>query len=160
MVVLVPRISFCYWQLRGWDFAVRWKHVTEPCFTVPSKKYFSQMAIPSLYLQEKSVETTLAQVEYCSFTTNLLTAKYQNRRYISILSHFIDKLHSYCLETHQLPSEHTAQNIATELSQLLNVRNNVELPQTMGGTLSMQWKYLACLTSHARSHPSTGNHKL
>ena len=97
--------------------------ITEPRFTVPSRNYFSQTVIPSLYLQErKRVETTLAQVEYCSFTTDLWTAKYQNRSYISISCHFIDEeweLHSYCLETRELPIEHTAQNIATELSQLL-----------------------------------------
>ena len=88
---------------------------TEPRFTVPSRKYFSQTVIPSL-------EITLAQVEYCSFTTDLWTAKYQNHSYISISYHFIDEeweLHSYCLETRELPIEHTPQNIATELSQLL-----------------------------------------
>ena len=80
----------------------------------------SDGVIPSLYLQErKRLETTLAQVEYCSFTTDLWTAKYQNRSYISISCHFIDEEYSYCLETRELPIEHTAQNIATELSQLL-----------------------------------------
>ena len=97
--------------------------LTEPCFAVPSRKYFSQAVIPSLYLQErKKVETSLAQVEYCSFATDLWTAKYQNRSYISVSCHFIDQeweLHSYCLETRELPVDHTAQSIATELSQLL-----------------------------------------
>ena len=73
----------------------------------------------------------MKQVEYCSFTTELWTAKYQNRSYISISCHFIGQeweLHSYCLETRELPVDHTAQNIATELSQLLkdwNVRERV-----------------------------------
>ena len=94
--------------------------ITESCFTVPSRSYFSQTVIPSLYLQErKSVETSLAQAEYCSFTTDLWTAKYQYRSYISISCHFIDQeweLHSYWLETRELPIDHTAQNIASELS--------------------------------------------
>ena len=59
--------------------------ITEPCFTVPSRKYIIQMVIPSLYLRErKKVETALAQAEYCSFATDLWTVKYQNHSYISI----------------------------------------------------------------------------
>ena len=130
--------------------------LTKPRFAVPSRKYFSQTVIPSLYLQErKKVETSLVQAEYCSFTTDLWTAKYQNRSYISVSCHFIDQeweLHSYCLETRELPVDHTAQNIATELSQLLkewNVRERVCGSTTDNGTLLMQWKYLACLTSLA-----------
>ena len=59
--------------------------ITEPHFSVPSRKYIIQTVIPSLYLQEiKRVETTLAQAEYCSFATDLWTAKYHNHSYISI----------------------------------------------------------------------------
>ena len=80
--------------------------------------------IPSLYLQEKEkIETSIANAEYCSFTTDLWTAKYQNRSYISLSIHFIDnvwELQSYCLETREVSVDHTAENIASELKELLS----------------------------------------
>ena len=77
------------------------------------------------------IKTSLRQAEYCSFTTDLWTAKYQNHSYISLICHFIDQeweLHSYCLETCELPIDLTAENVAAELSQLLtdwNIREKL-----------------------------------
>ena len=103
-----------------------------PHFAIPSRKHFSQSIIPSLYLQLRiRIETSLRQAEYCSFMTDLWTAKYQNRSYVSLTCHFIDQeweLYSYCLETCDLPIDHTAENVAAELSQLLmdwNIREKL-----------------------------------
>lgn len=98
--------------------------LAEPRFSLPSRRYFSDNVIPSLYLQEKErIESSIANAEYCSFTTDLWTAKHQNRSYISLTIHFIDnvwELRSYCLETREISVDHTAENIATELGDLLS----------------------------------------
>ena len=77
---------------------------------------------------------------FCSFATDLWTAKHQNHSHISLSIHFIDnvwELQSYCLETREISVEHTTETIATELEDLLsdwNVkRDHVGLQQTDNG---------------------------
>ena len=50
------------------------------CFAILSRKHFSQSVIHSLYLQLRTrIKTSLRQAEYCSFTSDLWTAKCKNR---------------------------------------------------------------------------------
>ena len=110
-----------------------------PRFAILSKKHFLQSIIPSLYLQLRTrIKTSLRQAEYCSFTTDLWTAKYQNHSYISLTCHFIDQeweLHSYCLEIRELPIDHTTEKAAAELSEKYNPKNLKRIYKLLCGML-------------------------
>ena len=65
--------------------------VAEPRFTIPSRTYFSQTVLPAHYVDaKKKVEALLSTTQYCSITTDVWTAKYQTRGYLSLTCHFID----------------------------------------------------------------------
>ena len=62
-------------------------------------------------------------MNYTCITTDLWTAQHQISSYISVKAHFIDdnwKLQTRCLETHEVSTDHTANNLADELGKILS----------------------------------------
>lgn len=123
----------------------------------PSRKYFTQTAIPSLYTSvREKVKEELSTVKYFSGTTDLWSS-IGLKPYISYTIHYLDnewKLQSKCLETHFLPENHTAEVIADSLTTTLvlwelKAENQVCLTTDNGSNIKMtaedlQWPRLSC----------------
>ncbi len=111
-------------------------------YQLPSRRYYSRMAIPALYAQvREAVCRDLKQAQYYCGTTNLWSSV-TSEPYISFTVHYIDenwKLHSKCLQTLYMPQDHTGVNIADVLSETLAVWELSE-------------EKLVCLTSDSGSN--------
>ncbi|XP_033931523.1 E3 SUMO-protein ligase ZBED1-like [Pseudochaenichthys georgianus] len=95
-------------------------HSLDKRYVIPSRTYFSQVAIPDLYEKcTAKVETELSKVEYYAVTTDLWSSR-TTEPYISLTVHFIDEdftLKSRCLQTAFFPENHTSDNIAAGLRE-------------------------------------------
>ncbi|XP_057213823.1 E3 SUMO-protein ligase ZBED1-like [Triplophysa rosa] len=92
-------------------------------YVIPSRTYFSQVAIPELYEKCKlQVKTELSQVTYYAATTDLWSSR-TTEPYIRLTIHFINEdfqLKSRCLQTAFSPEDHTSENIATGMREALS----------------------------------------
>ena len=83
-------------------------------YELPSRKYFSQVALPALYAKIRdNVESEVQGITYYSAATDLWSSK-GLLPYISYIIHSLYDEFNYktrCLETFYLPSDHTATNI-------------------------------------------------
>ena len=79
--------------------------IAESQFQLPHCTHFTDKIIPSKYRKVRSiVEKQLVAVNKCTMTTDLWTAQYQQRAYISFTVHFVDndfKLQSRHLKYHK-----------------------------------------------------------
>ena len=83
-------------------------------YELPSGKYFSQVAIPSLYNNIRDeVIAEIRNVEYYSATTDLWSSE-GLKPYLSYTIHYINQweLKSRCLQTMFMPQDHTGENLA------------------------------------------------
>ncbi len=111
----------------------------DPKYDIPSRKYFSQQAIPKLYNKTKEgVLWQLQNIEFFSATSDMWSSN-TIKPYMSYTVHFIDsdwKLQSKCLQTLYVPEDHTAKNLAEGMKEVLD-----------------QWKLApskqVCLTTHS-----------
>ena len=93
-------------------------NVAEPRFNVPSWTYFSQSVISAKYIElREEVETLSSTVHFCTITTDLWTAKYQTRGYISSTCHGAD---SITLSTIELTANLTAPTISSALMESMS----------------------------------------
>ena len=95
-------------------------------YTLTSRKYFSETALPNLYasLKEK-VKLEISNITFYSATTDLWSS-IELRPYISFTIHFINsewELSSRCLQTQFIPDDHTGDNIAESLMSTLDFWN-------------------------------------
>ena len=95
----------------------------DPRFELPHQTHFSTKVIPDLYYSVcGQIEAQLASVDYCTITTDLWTSSHQHRSYISLTIHFVDScefvLKSLCLQTLEVPKEHTAISLQQVLSSM------------------------------------------
>ena len=90
-------------------------------YSIPSRNYFSQVAIPKMYdTCRKTVESELGQIEHYACTTDLWSSR-TTEPYISLTVHFLDQdfeLKTRCLQTAYFPGEHTGENIAVDCVRL------------------------------------------
>ena len=124
----------------------------DPRFDLPHQTHFSNKVIPDLYDAVRGhIEAQLAYTNYCTITTDLWTSSHQHRSYISLTVHFVDSLKfvqaSLCLQTREIPKDHTAEAIRQVLSSLFeewHISSKVfGGPLTMVKTLLMPLIYLA-----------------
>ncbi len=91
-------------------------------YQLPSRNYFSQVAIPALYNSRRGeVQKEMAKVTFFSTTTDLWSSR-TSEPYISLTVHFVDEefeLRSRCLQTSYFPDDHTGENIALGLREAL-----------------------------------------
>ena len=90
---------------------------------MPSRKHFVDVEIPKLFTEVKCkvLHCLSDHAEYFSATTDLWTSA-ANHPYLSFTVHFIDKdwkLQCFCLDTVPLFSDHTGQNIADAIQDIL-----------------------------------------
>ena len=102
-------------------------------YEIPSRKYFSQEAIPALYdTWTSKVKSELKQVEYFASTTDLWSSR-TTEPYMSFTLHFITEdfeMKARCLETMYFPEAHTGENIAQALRDVLDRWDLNEKQQT------------------------------
>lgn len=96
--------------------------VIDPRYEVPGCKHFSQTAIPKLYAEYREiVERDLRAVAYFATTSDMWSSR-TSEPYLSVTAHYIDQdwaLKSKCLQTAYFPDDHTAEAIASGLTELL-----------------------------------------
>ena len=95
-----------------------------PRYNLPSRRHFSDISIPRLYSQirDSVVRPKLEQSVYFSATTDLWTSA-NNIPYLTFTVHFIDchwSLCSFCLETLPVFKDHTGENIADAICDVLS----------------------------------------
>ena len=94
----------------------------EAQYELPSRKYFSQTAIPALYLATKErVFQELKCTQYFSSTTDLWSSS-TSEPYMSYTVHYLDNdwsLQTRCLQTLYAPENHTAMNLSAVMTETL-----------------------------------------
>ena len=96
-----------------------------PRYDLPSRNYFSRVAIPSLYSEVKNNLQQKIDNQHLTFyagTTDLWSS-ITSEPYLSYTVHFIDNnwnLHAKCLQTHYIPEAHTGVNLKEVLASSLN----------------------------------------
>jgi hypothetical protein len=96
--------------------------VVAPQYVIPSRKYFSEKAMPALHAQVKeAVEKSLEQAESISFTTDIWTNT-AKITFISLTGHFIHKedfsQSVVVLATKPINDSHTGVKIAEMLTEI------------------------------------------
>ena len=124
---------------------------------VPSQTYFSRTAIPTLYASVKEqVKQELSTVQYFSAATDLWSS-IGTKPYMSYTMHFVNeewKLRTRCLQAQFLPDDHTGENLAEAIEEMLagwdlNAKNQVCLPKDNGtnninAAECLDWTWLSC----------------
>ena len=94
-----------------------------PRYEIPSRRYFSEKIIPSIYDKMKSSITELLQhVTSISFTSDIWSDPHANNSYISLSGHFIN--HDYTrkdirLNVKNFPGHHTGIAISNTFHEIL-----------------------------------------
>lgn len=97
----------------------------DACYDLPSRKYFSNTAIPHMYSECRQRIT--AQIKHDKFFAPMsdLWSSHTSETYLSLTSNFIDdwKLKSECLQTNYCPENHTGELIANNLKKALESKH-------------------------------------
>ena len=92
-------------------------------FQLPHRTHFTDIVIPAKYRTVRAnVEKQLTTIEKCTITSDLWTAQYQQRAYISLIVHFVDNdfnLESKCLQIQEIPQNHDASSLKEVLDSML-----------------------------------------
>ena len=98
-------------------------HSLDPKYQPPSRRSIMRSTLPNLYQRVKvEVKAKLASTKHCALTTDLWTSR-TTQGYITVTCHFISsnwELHSAVLDTLLVDTDHTAENLATELTSVTN----------------------------------------
>ena len=116
----------------------RMVRMLDPKYSLPSRKYFSDTEIPRLYseLKEGVVKPAVQGADYFTATTDLWTSSAKHP-YLSFTVHFIAndwELRSFCLDTVPVFEDHTGQNLAETVLDIL-------------GNWELQSEQLVCTTT-------------
>ncbi|XP_017261968.1 E3 SUMO-protein ligase ZBED1-like [Kryptolebias marmoratus] len=97
--------------------------ILEPRYAIPTRKYMTEVAVPSLYTEVKTdVLESLKSAERVALTCDGWTSRATDP-YVTITSHFISdewELVSNVLQTRPLHGSHTGSNIANLLTEAIN----------------------------------------
>ncbi|XP_056118286.1 E3 SUMO-protein ligase ZBED1-like [Rhinichthys klamathensis goyatoka] len=97
--------------------------VLDARYTVPSRKYFSDVALPQLYNNTRQkIISELKGIYFYAATTDLWSSRTM-QPYMCLTVHYVSEsweMRSVCLQTSYFPQDHTGQTIAQELKDALN----------------------------------------
>ncbi|XP_022042867.1 E3 SUMO-protein ligase ZBED1-like [Acanthochromis polyacanthus] len=97
--------------------------VLDARYTVPSRKYFSDVALPQLYnTTRQKINRELKDIDFYAATTDLWSSRTM-QPYMCLTVHYINEswnLRSVCLQTSYFPEDHTGDTIGQELKDALN----------------------------------------
>ena len=120
-MVAVDMEPFCLVEREGFR---RFVNLLQPRFELPSLRYMSDTAIPSLYTSvRKAIEDQLDQALFISFTTDIWTSEHTSRSFMSLTAHWVSKEFQRkmaCLHIKEFASSHTGANIAESLHDMLD----------------------------------------
>lgn len=95
----------------------------DPRYNLPSRRYFSETALPKLYEScRQTLSHKLQKVTYYATTSDLWSSR-TSEPYLSLTIHFVDEewqLQSFCLQTSYFPEDHTGELIAQGLKDALS----------------------------------------
>ena len=95
----------------------------EPRYVVPNRKTLRTNFIPKMYEREKShINHAIVDVSSYALTTDIWSSRAMHS-YMGVTIHFIDAnfcLRSYLLDVKELLDNHTGENIAEYLSEIMN----------------------------------------
>ena len=130
-----------------------------PRYKLPSRNYFSRVAIPALYSEIKSEIQQKINDQHFTFyagTTDLWSS-ITSEPYLSYTIHYIDKnwnMCCKCLQTHYMPEAHTAVNLQEALTSSLEQWNldpdkQVAITTDSGANIKLAcellgWQRLSC----------------
>lgn len=97
--------------------------VLDARYTVPSRKYFSDVALPQLYnATRQKITRELKDIDFYAATTDLWSSRTM-QPYMCLTVHYIDEnwnLRNVCLQTAYFPEDHTGEMIGQELKDALS----------------------------------------
>ncbi|XP_023212104.1 zinc finger BED domain-containing protein 4-like [Centruroides sculpturatus] len=95
-----------------------------PRYAIPSRPYFSEKIIPELYGKVVTkIKKKLEDTDYISITTDLWTCLQNSVSFLSFTAHWLDRdfnLTHAALNVKHFEGQHTAQNIANALQEILS----------------------------------------
>ena len=130
-----------------------------PRYDLPSRNYFSRVAIPTLYSEVKSeLQQKISDQKFTFYAgTTDLWSSITNEPYISYTIHYIDRdwnMCSKCLQTHYMPEAHTAVKLQEALTVSLGQWNldtdkQVAITNDNGANIKLAcellgWQRLSC----------------
>lgn len=128
----------------------------DPRYQPPSHRTIMKQLLPQLYENKKAVlMESLAQINWCSFTTDLWTSN-NTMGYITMTCHYINSdwtLKSAVLETLHVPESHTSINLAATLLSITDqwqLSNKIHCAITdgasniIGAIRNNKWNNLVC----------------
>ena len=130
-----------------------------PRYDLPSRNYFSRVAIPTLYCEVKSeLQQKINDQQFAFYAgTTDLWSSITSEPYLSYTIHYIDKdwnMCSKCLQTHYMPEAHTAVNLQEALTASLGQWNldpykQVAITTDSGANIKLAcellgWQRLSC----------------
>lgn len=97
-----------------------------PRYKLPSRRELTRTLLPNMYEQEVArISKELENVEDIALTTDIWTSR-QTQGFITVTAHFISSdynVKSAVLETARMTKNHTAENIAEDLTSICNKWN-------------------------------------
>ena len=131
-------------------------------YEVPSRKHFIEYEIPRLYGEVKEkVISKLKEAHYFSVTTDFWTS-ISHIPFMSFTVHFVDSewvLRSYCLDTLPSYEDHTGENIAAALQDILE-NWNLSTEKLIATTTDNGSNYIAAFNSLGWTRVSCFGHNL
>ena len=129
--------------------------IVEPSYTVPSRNYITNSALPALYNEAVgSLKQELGSISSCAITHDMWTSL-NTEGYSTTTAHYINNswvLRSVVLETAKFESQHTSDNIAKHLEK---TRENWGLPVPISVTDNaanetkafeiLKWPHIPCI---------------
>lgn len=107
-------------EKRGFNHMLR---VLDARYTVPSRKYFSDVALPQLYnATRQKITRELKDIDFYAATTDLWSSRTM-QPYMCLTVHYINEnwdLRNVCLQTAYFPEDHTGEMIGQELKDALS----------------------------------------
>ncbi|KAK3887901.1 hypothetical protein Pcinc_008051 [Petrolisthes cinctipes] len=97
-------------------------HGLDPRYILPSRRDLTRKHIPNKYHEVvQQVKNELREIPHISLTTDIWTSR-QTRGFLTVTAHYICanwNMKSAVLETARIKKDHTAENIAEELTRIL-----------------------------------------
>lgn len=97
-------------------------HTLDKRYEIPSRNYFSKVALPSLYNQlREKIKKEVSALPYYATTTDLWSSRTMEP-YLSLTIHYINddfEIKNHCLQTSFFPEDHTGEVIAQGLAEAL-----------------------------------------
>lgn len=114
---------------------LKYSYKMNPLYVPPSRKLLTSTLLVNRYKEfHNKTKSMIEKVDHIAITTDLWSSD-SNKSYITVTGHFIysNKLYAPVLATREVREVHTGENIAIEITRILNEWNIVEKVITYRG---------------------------